>query len=1134
MTDTGLTIEPRVPADQAARDQIRRDLALTLNVVAGAGTGKTHELVERVVGLLQDTPMSEIGVITFTTAAASELQERIREQVEKRALGETTEGPYTRALHALDDAAISTLHAFAQRILAEHPLEAALPPGFEVLDAIQESVAFDDWWKRTLDALFADESLASSLLALGALGVKPNRYRQIARILTDHHDRTDGYGIPQIAVPPLDLGPLLTALETATAIRASCTDPEDKMLAHLDELEELRSRLHDLADDELEALALLGERSKLTCKLGKQTSWRDDGKERAVQACIAANDARTVAIAAVTQPAISNVLGALVREVATATHWRRREGRVTFHDLLVIARNLLRDDPAVRDALADRFRVLLLDEFQDTDPLQIDLAMRIGGVASEAKIARTWSEIAARPGALFIVGDPKQSIYRFRRADIELYGQVVDTLTEDVIELTESFRSRPGIIDWVNQALGALMTKDDEGLQVAYSPLHAFRPADPEVPEPAARLGGPAPKGSITLGDLRVREATELATLARQVRDDGWRVRAEPDEEGAAQLNASSDEWVRPARFADIAVLLPTRTMLPELEAAFEVARVPLRIESQSLLFATTESRDLVSILGAIDDPSDEIRLVAALRTPAFGCSDADLLEYRDANGRWSIFHGAPETLDADHPVVTGLTDLRILHDHHLWESPAETVERVMRERGLFTLALANRRPRDHWRRLRFLTDAAHAFTDAGGASLRGFVEWLDEQRDEGARVNESVVPEPDDDAVRVLTVHGSKGLEFPVVLLAGLGVGYRANPAALYHGDPVPELRLTTTSAGSWCTGGYPDRAAREDLADRQEGMRLLYVATTRAKDHLVVSLHHVEGTKCHAAEIERVDAEQHLPWRVEDLSGGGPSPSTTSSAVQLSWDAEVPSEPMTGEQRDEWWHARQVAIARTAAQPVIAATGIAHELRPQPDAELAPAIALLEPEDDRPAWRRGRGATALGRAVHAVLQTADLQSGAGIEGAARAQALAEGIPDREASIVAMARSVLEAPIIQSAARGRSWREVPVAAEIEGTTVEGFIDLLVEDGNDLIVVDYKTDTARTDAELDAALERYRTQGAAYALALEHVLGRPVQRCVFVFARPSGPAVEREVSDLPSVVAEVRAHLTDDRQSSSS
>ncbi len=1118
-----------VPADQAVRERVRTDLDLTLNVVAGAGTGKTHELVERVVALLRTHPVTDLAVITFTTAAATELRERIRERVEECAADEGGDGLYTAALAGLDDAAISTLHAFAQRILTDQPLEAALPPGFEVLDAIQESVAFEEWWQRTLDRLFGDGDLARSLLVLGALGVKPSRYRQLARILTDHHDRTAGYGIPGTPVPAFDLAPLLDALDLAAALRSECSDPSDKMLVHLDGLDGLATRLRSLGDDELEAIAVTGEHSRLSCKLGQKKSWANDTKDTAVKACSIAHDARLSALAAITHPAIQNVLGALVREVAAAAAERRDDGRVTFHDLLVLTRNLLRDDADVRHALADRYPILLLDEFQDTDPLQIDVALRIAGVREHADAATDWHTIEPRPGAVFIVGDPKQSIYRFRRADIELYGAVMRSLTDHVVELSESFRSRPGIIDWVNATLPHLMQVDADGLQVPYVPLHAFRPADPAIEVPVARLGGPVAKKAMSVADLRHREADQLALLAHRIRADGWRVQAAADALGAQPLGDGSDEWVRPARFSDIAVLLPTRTLLGDLERAFAAADIPLRIESQSLLFATSECRDLVAILGAIDDPADEIRLVAALRTPAFGCSDADLLDYRESGGRWSIFGSSPEELPPDHPVLLGLAELRSLHDRHHWETPAETVERVVRERSLLTIALAHRRPRDHWRRLRFLTEAAHTFTDAGGASLRGFVLWLDEQKEEGARVNESVLAEPDDDAVRVLTIHGSKGLEFPIVLLAGLGVGLRANPLALYHGDPNPEVRLTTPVAGAFTTGGYEDRSAREDQADRHEGMRLLYVATTRARDHLVLSLHHHEGTRSHAAEIERVAAAHALPWRVESIDSEITPADVAGAAGTIAVAGAGPAPAFANAvERDAWWSARRAAIEQRSTRSIVAATAIAKALRPRTDDDVGATDpgAEDEPEDDRPAWRRGRGATALGRAVHAVLQTADLASGAGIDGAARAQAMAEGIPDREDSVAALARSVLEAPVVRAATRGRTWREVPVAAEIGGTTIEGFVDLLAEIDGELVVVDYKTDTARTDAEIDAAVTRYEPQAAAYALALETLLDRPVARCVFVFARSRGPAVERAASDLAARVAEVRAAFT--------
>jgi ATP-dependent helicase/nuclease subunit A len=193
------------------------------------------------------------------------------------------------------------------------------------------------------------------------------------------------------------------------------------------------------------------------------------------------------------------------------------------------------------------------------------------------------------------------------------------------------------------------------------------------------------------------------------------------------------------------------------------------------------------------------------------------------------------------------------------------------------------------------------------------------------------------------------------------------------------------------------------------------------------------------------------------------------------------------------------------------------------------APDDALEKGETDAveaPPWRRGRAGTALGRAVHAVLQTVDLATGDGLEATARAQALAEGIPDREGEIRALVESVLASPTIRSAtaAGARCWREVPCAAPIDGMLVEGFIDLLIEDADGFTVVDYKTDHAPSDDALDAALTRYAPQGAAYALALEAVLSRPVARCVFVFAR-TGEAVEREVPDLMAAVSGIRAQL---------
>ena len=288
---------------------------------------------------------------------------------------------------------------------------------------------------------------------------------------------------------------------------------------------------------------------------------------------------------------------------------------------------------------------------------------------------------------------------------------------------------------------------------------------------------------------------------------------------------------------------------------------MPVRIESQSLVFSTAEIRDLLSILTALDDPTDEIALVASLRSPAFACGDDELVDYYQRGGRWDY-----RRTDARRhrrrsipswqasPRSDGSTTLR------WWQSVSETVEAIVRERRMLELAVTHRRPRDHWRRIRFFLDQARAYDAASGRGLRGFIEWVQQLADERARAVEIVVPEPDDDALRVLTVHGAKGLEFPIVILAGLNV-QPAEPRDAGALEPGRKLRGPgrTRRAGHAIRDRRLARAARtdEDELDAAERLRLLYVASTRARDHLFVSLHHKARTECHAALLYQHGAD-------------------------------------------------------------------------------------------------------------------------------------------------------------------------------------------------------------------------------------------------------------------------------------
>jgi len=1087
------------PADVAARTDIELALEETLFVEAGAGSGKTYELVERVANLVAaGADPRRLAVITFTEAAAAELRERVRERLTIAA--KTDADPVRRdhaeaALATLDDAVIGTLHAFAQRILSEFPVEAGLPPGFEVLDEIEAAIAFDDRWRKLCDRIYADPQYERALTVAAVLGAHSRRLMPVARQLDASWDLARDWRPAAAPVPDFDAKPVLDHLDAAIARSDACCADDDTLLAHLEGLEVLAGEVRN-ALDPLEALEILAAAPKLSAaNKGKKPNWPNGAKDEVLAHLVAAEAARANALTQVLQPTLTTLLGAIAQFVRDSVEARRSEGRVQFHDLLVFAVELVRRNPSVRARLHERFEHVLLDEFQDTDPIQIELAVLITSTDDDAG-TKPWHECKVGPGRLFVVGDPKQSIYRFRRADIELYRRVREIIGEREgrrVLLTTNFRSRPGILELVNDVFTSLML-DDDPLQAPYAALAPDRGPCTTTPDPVRTFGTEAAKGS-DLAEIRRTEARELAAIVRRVRDEGWQVR--DDATGGT----------RDARFDDIAVLMPTRLTLPYLEEALEEADIPARIESQSLVFATSDVRELLQVLQAIDDPVNDVAIVAALRSPGFACSDNDLVQFRRAGGSWDYRVEAPADLSSDHPVVAGMRDLLALHERRWWDGVSELVERVIRERRLLELAVERQRPRDHWRRVRFVADAARAYADRGGTSLRGFVEWAIAQADEEARAVEVIVPEPDDDAVRVLTVHGAKGLEFPIVLLTGLGVGDMARTGAVLFGPDGPEVRVSYGDGSHFLTAAF-DELKKTDLeAQRAEQIRLLYVALTRAQDHLVISMHRRVDDKCLARLL--ADATASRP----ELTGSAGKRSIR-EPISAQEAASVPD-------RLAWIEARAARIDAVRRAPTVAATALAHAA----DEELD---LLLERDEaqELPPWRRGRAGTAIGRAVHAVLQTVDLTTGDGLDATARAQALAEGIPAREPEIAALAGSVLATPVVRGLDEpdARCWREVPVAARVEGVLVEGFIDLLVETADGLTVVDYKTDPAPSDEALDAVVRRYTAQAAAYVVALESVLGRPVARCVLVFAR-SGGAVERTIDDLPAAITAVRRQI---------
>ncbi|MPY91937.1 MAG: AAA family ATPase [Acidimicrobiia bacterium] len=1124
----------RAAPDQAARDRIGGELDATLFVEAGAGSGKTTALVERIVGLVVagHAQLASIAAITFTEKAGAELRDRVRHALQRRASA-TPDGEVAdrcrEALDQLDAAAIGTLHAFAQRLLTEHPVEARLPPRVEVLDEVSSGVELERRWTSFRDELLADADLERSLLLLFAAGVPHQALRALAVAFDDNWDLVAEHVPESSPDPPPVRARVDAALADVTAVcaeRAHCTKPGDRLHERLDAIEAYLVRLRAL-DDEVELLEALAEGAPVRPSFrvgncGAKGNWRLDVAELRERVA-AAGEALLRVRGEVSQACARRIGSAVRRFTLAAAEERRAAGRLEFHDLLVLARQLLRDPehgPEVRAHLHGRYRRLLLDEFQDTDPIQIELAVRITAAdpASEDAGRLPWDEVPVARGALFVVGDPKQSIYRFRRADIATFLRARARFGPEAggpVELTANFRTGGPVIDWVNHALGALMGEApavdlDTPSQPDYVALRAVRPG-PGAGPPVAVLGRALHAPRTGADELRTAEAVEVAATVARAVTEGWSV-------------AERDGTWRPARLGDVTILVPARTSLPFLEEALDASGIPYRAESSSLVYATRAVRDLLMVLRAVDDPTDQLRTVAALRTPLLGCGDDDLFRWKvERRGSWSWFAPAPapapEGADADDPVGAGLAYLAELHGRRRWQTPSELLDRVATDRRALELGFAEGRPRDVWRRLRFVVDQARAWSEATGGSLREYLHWVDQQSAEGARVAESVLPETDDDAVRIMTIHAAKGLEFPITVVSGMSTVPQSRRAPAEVVFP-PQGSVGYRFGRHVTTDEYEAYKPIDEQMGYDERIRLLYVACTRARDHLVVSLHR----KARASAPEknkRTNAELLLDGTgvlLDTLPDAVDPGSTVAVANPVLPAAPPPPPPL-----EEWATERDAALARGSRPTAVAATALTDEGVLDGDPEPDPGLDKRPRDLDLPPWLKGRYGSAVGRAVHGVLQTIDLATGEGLDAAVTAQSEAEAVPGRADAVRRLVRDALASASVREAASAPHWREVYACAPTEGgRLLEGYVDLLYRTSAGLVVVDHKTSASADPADIDRRLQGYRLQGASYAFVVGVTTGEPVTRVTFLFLTPEG-AIERHLDDLDGAVAEVRA-----------
>ncbi|KDP87800.1 ATP-dependent endonuclease [Cupriavidus sp. SK-3] len=849
--------------DNHARRAAMADHGRSLLVEAGAGSGKTAVMAGRIAMMLAEgIAPRHIAAVTFTELAASELVIRVREFVAEltegripaelsAALPDGLHAHHQGNLHAasarIDEITCSTIHGFCQRLIKPYPVEANIDPGAGIMDRDQGALAFadiiDGWLREQLDG--AQAGLIAELVLHDPDGTVKLVHRIVAE-LRNHRNAT--------VRPAHPLAPLVSAFRRGAAELSAFMDESEIQEAETMEIAGLFAAMAQALDFRLDeahpadlARLLMTRPDPALCKatgefkgFRRKGKWadaaRDAGRPRAegelrfaaagllYQACCEAWEELEV-------QAATRVLAGLVAAVQPVIErfndYKRSAALLDFDDLIFAARDLLRDHEPVRQALAARYRHVLVDEFQDTDPLQAEIVWRLCGEPASADARDDWTRFTIRPGALFLVGDPKQAIYRFRGADVAAYVQARDAFATldagSVLPIATNFRSRAPILQFVNERFEAILRADGQPGFTALDPFHNADDAQRCVV--ALHVEVKAEGDKVTAENQRDAEAEAVADMCARM------IGSHPtaDRKSGAQ---------RPCRPGDIALLAPTGSDLWRYEAALERRGIPVATQAGKGFFQRQEVQDLIAVTRVLADVRDTLALGALLRGPLVGLTEEQLLDIIWALPRPEH---APDTLPRldinvdltaiQHPLARDvIAKLQAVRRKANATTPYDLLSQAIdmlrmrpilqdRHRGQAERALAN---------VDLYLNLARAYAVRG---LRAFAETMTAAWTDASRASEGR-PDAQEEAVALYTMHAAKGLEWPIVV-----------PINTMTQVVAADTAVTERATGHlYCPvfgikpAGYEVARNAEKAELERERIRLWYVAVTRARELLVL----------------------------------------------------------------------------------------------------------------------------------------------------------------------------------------------------------------------------------------------------------------------------------------------------------
>lgn len=1067
-----------VPADQAAREAAKNSLADTTFISAGAGTGKTTTIVSRIVNAVcksgGEYSMQKLVAITFTERAAAELRSRVRRELERRSVG--GDALAKTALSQFESAQIGTIHAFAKRILSSFPIEAGLPLTFEVQDQATSKLTVRDSASRFVEAFFATLNEADFDLLHNA-GVGPARLREFfielndKRLLVNEQDVLSGRQVDVAKEISKFMAELNGWFEDRkpewSGYKESLVLKVEQGLAALNAVFASTS---DFTKDQIQLI-----QDELKSLLDLRTLGGPDAKEfrneAKVKFAAGLKGLESVDAENLIRRVLPYIWEALQSEVAI----RFEQGQLTFDDLIALAVELIEGNPDVQSKLHQDFSLIVIDEFQDTDPLQWRLA---------SLITTSIGQPAPDQGSLVLVGDAQQSIYSFRGADVTTYLSVAEQVGVQPMggikqTLQVNFRSNQMILNWVNATFG-------HGSVELGTPFVELLPADTNVVQ-HDHSPGVAVIGSPRDGKDNKQESAFIASAAFRAKADEWTV-----------FDQIQDKKVpRAAKYADMVILIPARTTLEDLLDELSVREIPYRSSDSAIVFDRPLVRGLVDALKVVAGVAEPLDMWFALKSPLFGCDDFELLTYKRLGGTWALPFGEASAELASTRVYQCLALLASIRREVGSLKPAGAMLRIFDETRLASTYDQTPRGRFEIECVQMVVRQARSWSNSGGLGVVDYLGWLSDQLGEDARESLPETDDRNDDAVRISTVHGVKGLEFPIVFLAGMARDRNVRMPMISVKDNRFEFKL-----GDVTSIGFSKISEDIEKTDRKtEQTRVLYVAATRAKDHLVVSNMAKEakdGSTTNWSGLFRdavaATVELGLAKRFDQLVPPVAEPVLT-------------VDPAHKPESSEWLAKLDDIRAKSRAKSLVTPSSMVSS---EVDASPAGFTSTLVDEesstrvdyvDDEIA---GSDVAKLGNAFHLVMEFVVNNKLRALNQAVElkiAAALDEyDVSEHQDRLVKMLENMLSSDVLNRIyAADQIWPELEISeVNSEGLLVEGFADLVIREGDSLVVFDYKTNLQLDEVKM----AKYAKQLGAYSQIIQRATSRTVAERFLIHVLP--------------------------------